>query len=58
MIEHDVFFLQGTALVRCGQTEQKIGHAEKEYMRKINSAFLMPLRTFLDGDMKTIQVGV
>ncbi|XP_014681600.1 PREDICTED: endophilin-B1-like [Priapulus caudatus] len=45
----------GSALIKCGQTEQRIGHAEKEYLHKISSAFLMPLNTFLMGDMKTIQ---
>lgn len=45
----------GSALVKCGQTEVKIGREEIEYIRKSNAALLAPLQTFLDGDMKTIQ---
>ncbi|XP_031570585.1 endophilin-B1-like isoform X2 [Actinia tenebrosa] len=45
----------GGALIKCGETEKKLGQAEKEFMRKTNSHFLQPLRSFLEGDMKTIQ---
>ncbi|XP_014663884.1 PREDICTED: endophilin-B1-like [Priapulus caudatus] len=44
----------GSTLVKCGQMERNIGNAEKEYIHKVNNNFLTPLRTFLEGDMKTI----
>ncbi|KAK3737258.1 hypothetical protein QZH41_019869 [Actinostola sp. cb2023] len=46
----------GSALVKVGTTEQSLGQSEKEFMTKTDSHFLHPLRSFLEGDMKTIQM--
>lgn len=44
----------GSALIKVGQCEQRIGSIEKEFIASANHCFLTPLRKFLDGEMKTI----
>ncbi|CAH3021499.1 unnamed protein product [Porites evermanni] len=44
----------GSALVKCGETEKKIGQAGRELKAKSMTNFLHQLKTFLEGDMKTI----
>merc|ERR1719206_692181 len=44
----------GSALIRVGQTEQKLGVIEKEYIRTGNEGLIAPLQRFLDGEMKNI----
>ncbi|XP_039278547.1 endophilin-B1 isoform X3 [Nilaparvata lugens] len=44
----------GSALIKVGQCEQRIGAIEKEFIASANHCFLSPLRKFLDGEMKTI----
>ncbi|XP_058944611.2 endophilin-B1-like isoform X2 [Pocillopora verrucosa] len=44
----------GSALVKCGATEKKLGQAERDLKTKSMSNFLHQLKTFLEGDMKTI----
>ena len=46
----------GSALVKCGQIEQKLGVAERDFLQSAANTFLQPLKAFLDGDMKTVQV--
>lgn len=46
----------GSALVKCGATEKKLGQAERDLKTKSMSNFLHQLKTFLEGDMKTIAV--
>ena len=46
----------GSVLIRCGQSEQKLGHAEREFLHTAANNFLQPLKAFLEGDMKTVQV--
>ena len=46
----------GSALVKVGTTEKKLGQAERDLKAKCMSHFLHQLKTFLDGDMKTILV--
>jgi hypothetical protein len=43
-------------LARVGETEKKIGESEKEFVNKANECFVTPLKNFLDGQMRTIQV--
>ena len=50
------FLFPGNALVKTGQTQTNIGNAEKEFVQSTANNFLQPLRNFLEGDMKTIQV--
>jgi len=46
----------GSLLVQCGELEQKLGEARHDFITAATRDFLQPLRTFLDGDMKTVQV--
>ena len=50
------FYTSGSALVKCGETEKKIGQAGRELKAKSMTNFLHQLKTFLEGDMKTIAV--
>ncbi|GAB6031447.1 hypothetical protein CHUAL_009218 [Chamberlinius hualienensis] len=44
----------GSALIKVGRTQQRLGMAEREFIQKSAKNFMQPLRSFLDGDMKTI----
>ncbi|EDO38201.1 predicted protein [Nematostella vectensis] len=44
----------GSTLVKCGATEKKLASAERDFMTKSVSHYLHPLKSFLEGDMKTI----
>lgn len=44
----------GSALIKVGQCEQKLGHIERDFITTANHCFLTPLRKFLEGEMKTI----
>lgn len=45
----------GIALSKVAQTEFKIGGAEREFISNAANNTLLPIRRFLEGDMKTIQ---
>ena len=45
----------GGALVKCGQAQQQIASANRQFIETTANNFLTPLRAFLDGDMKTIE---
>lgn len=42
--------------MRCGEIENKIGQSEKKYQNKINSEVIVPLRSFLEVDIKNVLV--
>lgn len=44
----------GSALIRVGQAEQKLGQCERDFIGSVGICFTQPLRKFLDGEMKTI----
>jgi len=46
----------GNVLGKVGEAEKKLGNVEKEFVQKTSDGFLNPLKSFLDGQMKTIQV--
>jgi len=46
----------GSRLVQCGELEQKLGEARRDFIAAATKDFLQPLHTFLEGDMKTVQV--
>lgn len=52
----NAFFLTGSLLIRCGHCEQKLGQSRREFIQAAANDFLQPLNSFLEGDMKTIQV--
>jgi len=49
-------WITGSTLVKCGQTQQKLGQAKRDLMQATTNGFLLPLKTFLDTDVKSIQV--
>ena len=46
--------LTGSALIKVGQCEQRLGSIEREFINNANQCFVSPLEKFLDGEMKTI----
>jgi endophilin-B len=46
----------GVILGKVGEAEKRLGNIEKEFVQKASDGFLQPLKSFLDGQMKTIQV--
>ncbi|XP_076837535.1 endophilin-B1b isoform X3 [Brachyhypopomus gauderio] len=44
----------GSALIKCGETEKQVGSAEKELIHASAINFLAPIRSFIEGDYKTI----
>lgn len=44
----------GSALIKVGQCEQKLGQTERDFIGSAALCFTQPLRKFLDGEMKTI----
>jgi endophilin-B len=46
----------GNILAKVGEAEKQLGLIEKEFVQKSSDCFLQPLKSFLDGQMKTIQV--
>lgn len=45
----------GSTLTKCGQTQQKLGQAHRDFIQATATNFLNPFHSFLEGDMKTIQ---
>jgi hypothetical protein len=43
-------------MVKVGEAEKKLGLAEKDFIQKSSDCFLQPLKSFLEGQMKIIQV--
>jgi len=44
----------GSALIRVGQAEKRLGELEKEYIKSTNEGLIMPLTSFLDEEMKNV----
>ncbi len=51
-------FIIGSALVKVGEAEKKLGYAEHEFVQKVSESFVQPLKSFLDGQMRIIQVNI
>jgi hypothetical protein len=45
----------GAALVKTGEVSQKVGAANRDFIQTTVTSFLLPLQTFLDGDVKNLQ---
>jgi hypothetical protein len=50
------FIHSGSALIKCGQCHQKLGLAHKEFIQSSAIGFMQPLKSFLDGEMKSLTV--
>lgn len=46
----------GSALIKCGQAQLKVGQMEREYASKADIDFVRPLKKFLDEDAKALTV--
>ena len=46
----------GHILNKVGEVEKRLGQFEKDFVQKSSDCLLQPLKSFLDGQMKTIQV--
>ncbi|XP_035786180.1 endophilin-B1-like isoform X3 [Anopheles albimanus] len=44
----------GSALIKVGQAQQKLGSCERDFIGSAGMCFIQPLKKFLDGEMKTI----
>lgn len=44
----------GSALIKVGQAQQRLGQSERDFVTNAYRGFVEPLRKFLDEDMKTI----
>lgn len=44
----------GSALIKVGQFEQKLGQTERDFIGSVGMCFTQPLRKFLDAEMRTI----
>jgi len=44
----------GAALIKTGQTEQKLGQVERDFIANTGMCFIQPLRKYIDGEMRTI----
>lgn len=48
----------GSALIKCGQTQLKIGQIERDFANKADRDFVKPLKKFLDDDGKGLTVSL
>lgn len=48
--------LYGSALIKAGQTQLKLGQYEREFAAKADRDFIKPLKKFLDEDAKALGV--
>lgn len=46
----------GKTLIKVGETERRLGGAERDFIHAASINFLTPLRNFLEGDWRTISV--
>lgn len=46
----------GKTLIKVGETERRLGGAERDFIHGASINFLTPLRNFLEGDWRTISV--
>lgn len=44
----------GSALIKTGQAQQKLGSCERDFIGSAGMCFIQPLKKFLEGEMKTI----
>lgn len=49
-----LYFIVGSALIKVGQSQQKLGQIERDFIGIAANCYIQPLRKFLDGEMKTV----
>ncbi len=48
----------GSTLIKCGQTHQKLGLAYKDFIQSSAMGYMQPMKSFLEGEMKSITVNI
>ena len=48
----------GSVLIKCGQSHQKLGHNYKDFTQSVVMDYMQPLKSFLEGEMKSISVSI
>ncbi|PKU35874.1 endophilin-b2 [Limosa lapponica baueri] len=48
----------GKTLIKVGETQRRLGAAERDFIHSASLNFLTPLRNFLEGDWRTISVSM
>lgn len=56
LLELKVPVVSGKTLIKVGETQRRLGAAEREFIHSASINFLTPLRNFLEGDWRTISV--
>jgi endophilin-B len=57
-IEFGPSTVYGSALIKVGQSQQKLGETERDFVTSSYEGFVCPLSKFLNEDMKAITVSV
>lgn len=55
-LNYILFAIIGAILAKVGEAETKIGEQEKEFVNRSSEVFIQPLKGFLEGQMRSIQV--
>lgn len=50
--------IAGKTLIKVGETQRRLGAAERDFIHSASINFLTPLRNFLEGDWRTISVSM
>lgn len=48
----------GSTLIKCGQSHQKLGGIYKDFIQSSAIGYIQPLKSFLEGEMKSITVSI
>jgi hypothetical protein len=58
MYSRSIILHSGSTLIKCGQTHQKLGHAYKDFIQSAAMGYMQPLKSYLEGEMKSITVNI
>jgi endophilin-B len=53
-----LFFPSGSTLIKCGQIHQKLGQTYKDFIQSAAMGYIQPLKSYLEGEMKSITVNI
>lgn len=58
LLELKAPIIAGKTLIKVGETQRRLGAAERDFIHSASINFLTPLRNFLEGDWRTISVSM
>lgn len=58
LLELKAAIIAGKTLIKVGETQRRLGAAERDFIHSASINFLTPLRNFLEGDWRTISVSM